>query len=103
MVQYAETQHALDQGASNIEPDKGVDLIEKWEEALKDLEAPAAKAIANDLGTLKKALSAKTPDSAKIADLLKSLGAATTKIAAEASGAAPDKLKALGKSLSAAK
>lgn len=103
MVQYAETQHALDGGASKIDPEKGVALIEKWEEALKDVDLPAGKAIAKDLGALKKTLSSKTPDKNKIGELLKSLGSATTGIANQADGAAPAKLKALGKSLSSAK
>ncbi len=102
MVQYAETQHALENGIESVSAEKGVTLIEKWEESLKEVEGAGAKSILRDLGALKTALKAKEPDSTKIGALLKKLGQETTDIAGEAEGAAGDKLKAIGEGLSKA-
>lgn len=102
MVQYADTQHALENGIETISAEKGVDLIEKWEDSLKDVNGTGAKSILRDLGALKTALKAKQPDSAKISSLLKKLGQETTEIADEAEGTASDKLKAIGKGLTKA-
>jgi hypothetical protein len=102
MVQYAETQHALEKGIETISPEKGVELIEKWEESLNGLEGSGAKSILKDLGALKKALQAKEPDGDKITGLLKKLGQETSEIAEEAEGSSSDKLKDIGKGLSQA-
>lgn len=102
MVQYAETKNALEKGIETISPEKGVELIEKWEDSLKDVDGSGAKTILRDLGALKKALQAKEPDSEKIGALLKKLGQGTTEIAGEAEGSAGEKLKDIGQGLSQA-
>lgn len=66
MVQYAETQHAFEEGIKNTSPEKGVTPIEKWEESLNDVETSEAKAILRDLGQLKTAIQADRPDGGKI-------------------------------------
>lgn len=97
MVQYAETQHAIDKGLESLDPDKGVELIEKWEDALKDWDG--GKTVARDLAALKTALKAKTPDPDKIKGLLKKLGQETSEAADDADGAAPEKLRDIGEGL----
>lgn len=99
MVQYAETQKALESGFEGVTPEKGVQLIEKWEETLKDFGSKGSKGILRDLGALKKALQADEPDAEKIQTLLGKLGQETTEIAEEAEGASQDKLRDLGKGL----
>lgn len=101
MVQYAETQHAFEKGIETLSPEKGVGLIEKWEDSLKEVDLPGAKGILKDLGALKKALQGKEPDGEKINALLKKLGQETTDIADEAEGAS-DKLKDIGQGLAQA-
>lgn len=102
MVQYAETQHALENGIENLSAEKAVTIIEKWEDSLKDVEASGAKGIVRDLGALKTALQKPEPDEAKIKALMTKLGEATTKIADGADGGAGEKLTSLGGGLTKA-
>ena len=57
-VKFAATMNAVNRGLEDLKPAKGADLIEDWEAALSDVDAPGAKGIARDLaaagiGTLK--------------------------------------------------
>lgn len=97
MARFAETEKALEKGLESLSPEKGVQLIEDWEEQLRDLEG--AKPVLKDLGALKKALQAKEPDGDKIQELLRKLGQETVEAADQAEGSTADKVRDLGEQL----
>ncbi len=100
-ARFVATENAFEKGVDHITPTAAVKLIDDWEVALKDVDAPGAKAIVRDLEALKKALHADQPDAEKIKTLVGKLGAETTKIAAHATESTKDKVANLGKTLSA--
>ena len=100
-VKFAGTMNAINRGLEQTKPAKGADMVEDWEAALADVDAPGAKGILRDLGSLRKQLERGEPDADRIHALLHRLGAATTKIADKA-GTSQDKLKALGEALTEA-
>lgn len=81
-------------GLSNVPPAAGADLIAQWEQDVASLDAPELKA---DLASLRKELTSSSPDLQKASQLVRSLGAATTKIG-ESAGS--EDLKSLGQALS---
>ena len=100
-VKFAATMNAVNRGLDQQKPDKAVDMIEDWEAALSDLDAPGAKGISRDLGALRKQLEKGSPDSERVMNLVHRLGEATTKIS-EKADTNSEKLKALGEALSEA-
>lgn len=100
-IKFAATINAVNRGLENIKPDKGAHLVEDWETALADIDAPGAKGISRDLVALRKQLEREEPNGERVQALLHRLGTATTKIAdrAEKNG---DKLRALGEALTEA-
>lgn len=100
MAQYAATLHALEDGLANLSPEKAIDVIDTWIAALDGVDAPGAKGIARDLGSLKTALGKDEPDAERVQELVAKLGEATTKIAGSVDGAGADKLKTIGDGLS---
>lgn len=100
-VKFAGTMNAINRGLDGTKADKGADLVEDWEAALADVDAPGAKGILRDLGSLRKQLERGEPDADRVHALLHRLGAATVKIADKADKS-QDKLKALGEALTEA-
>ena len=98
-ARFVATENAFAKGVAHITPAAAVKLIEDWEVALKDVDAPGAKAIVRDLDGLKKALHADKPDAEKIKTLVAKLGEETTKIAGHATPSTKDKVAELGKTL----
>ena len=100
-IKFAGTTNAINRGLSNTKPDKGAHLVEDWETALSETDAPGAKSILRDLGALRKQLERGEPDADRVHALLHRLGQATVKIAdkAEKNG---DKIRALGEALTEA-
>ena len=97
-IKFAATMNAVNRGLENVKPAKGVEMIEDWETALADVDAPGTKGIIRDLGALRKQLEKDAPDGERVQALLHRLGAATVKIAGT-SDKSEDKLKALGEAL----
>lgn len=81
-------------GLSNVPPAAGADLIAQWEQDVASLDAPELKA---DLASLRQELQSASPDLQKAAQLVRSLGAATTKIG---DSAGSEDLRSLGMALS---
>ena len=81
-------------GLSNVPPAAGAELIGQWEQDVSSLDAPELKA---DLASLRQELTSSAPDLAKASQLVKSLGAATTKIG---DSAGSEDLRKLGMALS---
>lgn len=100
-VKFAGTMNAINRGLDGTKADKGADMIEDWEAALADVDAPGTKGILRDLGSLRKQLERGEPDADRVHALLHRLGAATTKIADKADKS-QDKLTALGEALTEA-
>lgn len=100
-IKFAATMNAVNRGLESVKPAQGVHMIEDWETALSEVDAPGAKGILRDLGALRKQLEKDAPDGARVQALLHRLGAATTKIA-DRSDKSQDKLKALGEALTEA-
>ncbi len=90
--------NAINRGLENVKPAKGVEMVEDWEAALAEVDAPGAKGIVRDLGALRKQLEKDPPDGERVQALLHRLGAATVKIAAR-SDKSEEKVKALGEAL----
>ena len=97
-IKFAATTNAINRGLDSAKPEQGAHLIEDWETALADVDAPGVKGIQRDLAALRKQVEADKPNADRIHALLHRLGEATVKIAAktETNG---DKLKALGEAL----
>lgn len=100
-IKFAATMNAINRGLDSAKPTSGVHMLEDWETALADVDAPGAKGILRDLGALRKQLEKAEPDSDRVLELVHRLGAATTKIADKAD-TNKDKLKSLGEALSEA-
>lgn len=100
-IKFAATINAVNKGLDEVDPAKGVNLIEDWETALADVDVPGAKGIARDLGALRKQLEMPEPNAERVLALVNRLGQATTKIAARADKQ-QDKLTALGEALTEA-
>lgn len=98
-IRFTTTMNAVNRGLEKVKPTKGADMIEDWETALSEVDAPGAKGIARDLGALRKQLEKDQPDGERVLALVHRLGEATTKIADKAD-AQGDKLKQLGQALS---
>lgn len=100
-IKFAGTMNAINRGLETTKADKGAHLVEDWETALADLDAPGAKGILRDLGSLRKQLERDEPDADRVHALLHRLGQATTKIAdrADKNG---DKVRSLGEALTEA-
>lgn len=71
------TIDAANGGLSNVAPAAGASLIAQWEQDVASLDAPEVK---RDLAALRQELESTTPDLPKAAQLVRSLGHATTKI-----------------------
>ena len=84
-------------GLSNVPPAAGADLIQQWEQDLSGLDSPDAADVKRDLASLRQELQSSSPDLAKASQLVKSLGASTTKIGQSAGS---EELKSLGQALS---
>lgn len=97
-VKFTTTLNAINRGLETSKPAKGADLIEDWETALAETDAPGAKGILRDLTALRKQLEKGEPDADRIHALLHRLGEATVKIAARADKQG-DKIKQLGEAL----
>jgi hypothetical protein len=100
-AKFTGTLNAINRGLENTKPNKGADLIEDWETALSETDAPGAKGILRDLASLRKQLERGEPDSERVHALLHRLGQATTKIAGRAEKS-QDKIKQLGEALTEA-
>lgn len=100
MPRYAETQKLLERDLSGVSPDSAVKNIEMWEEALGGVDAKEAKALAKDLGALKRALGKKEPNGEEIQALLQKLGEQTVALADQAPEATAEKLRQIGDRLS---
>ena len=100
-IKFAGTMNAINRGLENTKADKGAHLVEDWETALADTDAPGAKGILRDLQSLRKQLERDEPNADRVHALLHRLGEATVKIAdrAEKNG---DKIRALGEALTEA-
>ena len=98
-VRFTAMMNAVNRGLETLKPGKGADMIEDWETALSEVDAPGAKGIARDLGALRKQLEKDQPDGERVLALVHRLGEATTKIADKADKQG-DKLKQLGQALS---
>ena len=98
-ARFTTLEHQLDHGLTSVKPDAAIKQIDYWEDQLKDADFRGAKTLLHDLDALKKALSAETPDAAKVKELVAKLGGETTRSAAHAQGAAADKLKDVGAKL----
>lgn len=97
-ARFGATINAVNRGLENMKPNKGVDLIEDWETALSESEAPGTKGLLRDLGALKKQLERPEPDGERISALLHRLGEATVKLSAKAEKQG-DKIRELGEAL----
>ena len=97
-VKFAATMNAVNRGLDEIKPAKGADLVEDWETALADCDAPGAKGIVKDLSALRKQLEKSEPDGERVTFLLHRLGQATSKISDKADKQG-EKLKELGDAL----
>lgn len=100
MPQYAATQKMLERDLSSVSAESAVKNIEMWEEALGGIDAKEAKALAKDLGALKRALGKKDPDGEEIQSLLHKLGEGTVAMAEQAPEATAEKLRQIGDRLS---
>ncbi len=98
-ARFTTLEHQIDAGFKDVKPDAAIKQIEYWEDQLKDAEFHGAKTLVHDLGALKKALHADTPDTAAIKTLVAKLGGETTRSASHAEGAAAEKLKTVGAKL----
>jgi uncharacterized protein YmfQ (DUF2313 family) len=100
-IKFAATMNAVNKGLEQVKPDKGAHLVEDWETALAETDAPGAKGILRDLQSLRKQLERDTPDADRVHALLHRLGQGTVKIAdrADKNG---DKIRALGEALTEA-
>lgn len=97
-IKYSATMNALNRGLEHVKPAKGAEMVEDWETALSEVDAPGAKGVQRDLAALRKQLESASPNGERIQALLHRLGAATTKLAEKADK--PDeKLKKLGEAL----
>jgi hypothetical protein len=92
----------LKDGVTSFAVEQAVKNIEGWQKALDEADKPELGTISKDLGKLKTMLSGGELDGAAIAKLLKKLGKATTKAAADAPAASTKKLERLGELLSSA-
>lgn len=100
-VRVTTTLNAINRGLENTKADKGAHLVEEWEAAVADLDAPGAKGIARDLAALRKQLESGSANADRIYAILHRLGAATTKIADKADKNG-DKVRQLGEALAEA-
>ena len=101
-ARFAATATAFEKGIEDTKPAAAIKLIEGWEDALKGVDIPGTKGIANDLEALKKALDGDEPDSARVKTLLGKLAGEVTKIAGRTEGAIQPKLEDLGAALKVA-
>ncbi len=97
-ARFTATINAFNRGIENTKAGPAGNLIEDWETAVADLDAPGAKGIARDLAALRKALDRPEPDAQRIDTLLHRLGEATLKIADRAPKKS-EQLKELGEAL----
>ncbi len=96
MAHLAETISALKKGVTSLTVDAAVKNIEMWEKELASVNG--ASAIVADLGKLKTALHAKTPDSKSLKELMTKLSTETKKAAANA-GAKKEQVEELATAL----
>lgn len=98
-ARFGATINAINKGLENVKPAQGAHLVEDWETALSEVEAPGAKGLLRDLGALKKQLEKDQPDEARVRTLLHRLGEATVKAAGRVEGKNGDKIRELGEAL----
>ncbi len=97
-IKFAATTNAINRGLDSAKPDTGSHLIEDWETALADVDAPGVKGIQRDLAALRKQVESSSPHVDRIHALLHRLGEATVKISQKDEKNSA-KLKALGEAL----
>ena len=94
------TIKAIQDGLTNLATDKAVKNIDGWMQKLEEADFRGAKGIHDNLGKLKRQLESGSPDGAAIGELLVTLGEATVRAAANASGKQGEQIKQLGELLS---
>lgn len=97
-ARFGATINAVNRGLENMKANQGIHLIEDWETALEESEAPGTKGLLRDLAALKKQLERPEPDAERISTLLHRLGEATVKVSAKAEKQG-DKIRELGEAL----
>ena len=99
-TRFETTINALKEGAQKLSAEKAVANIEGWEDYLSKHDHEGVRAVATDLGKLKKMLQADELDGKKITDLLHKLGKETIKVAGTGETGSSAKMKELGELLS---
>ncbi len=89
----------VEEDLASVEPQEGIEQIDLWQGLLNKAGNDQYKQVAEGLKQLKQALNRKSPDPAKIAEILTQLGEQTTAIAAEAPRGMKGHIQRLGKSL----
>ena len=102
MPQFDATIKHFKDGVKGFTISAATKNIEGWEETLGKLDAPGAKTIVRDLGSLKKHLHADPLDGAAIKKLVAKLGHETVTLAGKADSKSADKVRALGEALTQA-
>ena len=93
------TIKALQEGATHLALDKGIQNIASWMDALEKADFRGAKVIHENLGKLKGHLEAAHLDGPAIGKLLRTLGEETTRAASQVEGAQGEKVTRLGELL----
>jgi hypothetical protein len=99
MPQFAATIKHIQDGVKGFTISAAVKNIEGWEETLKDMDVPGAKAIVRDLEMLKKHLHKDEVDGEAVAKLVSKLGKETIALASKADSKKAEQIKALGEAL----
>ena len=102
MPQFAATIKHITDGLTDWTLSAAVKNIEGWEETLKDVDAPGAKAIVKDLESLKTHLGGSNLDGKAIGALVAKLGKETVALAKHGEGESAEKIKNLGEALAQA-
>ena len=101
-TRFTSTLAALKQGPKSLPIEQATSNIEGWEDYLSKHDQEGVKKVAQDLGKLKKLLTAKQIDDAAIQTLLQKLGKDTIAVAGDENNATAKHIKELGEALSTA-
>ena len=99
-TRFKTTLDAIKGGVQNFSVEKGISNIEGWEEYLSKHDNPGVQKVVQDLGKLKKMLSAEKVSGEEVKKLVSKLGKDTVAVAGEDQSSNATHIKELGEALS---